>query len=73
MTGPDYFLWSYAAQKYSESVDALAGSFGPNWQRMTFAIMPLLILDEKDFPDREFYVRTTGLTPTFGTPGFGRR
>lgn len=58
MSGSDYFSWSYADQKFSESVDILARSFCANWQRMASAVTPLLILQEKDFPDRKLYVRT---------------
>jgi hypothetical protein len=61
MNGSDYFAWSYAAQKFDESKSVLARHFGKNWERMTYAVMPLTILQDKDFPDADLHQRTKSI------------
>jgi hypothetical protein len=56
-----YFRWSYADQKFSEAEDSLLLSFGPNWERLTHALMPLVLLQPRNFPDEDLYIRTRDL------------
>lgn len=50
-----YFAWSYPAQKFDEAAGVLARSFAPGWQRMEWALLPLLSMLPAHFPDQGIY------------------
>jgi hypothetical protein len=55
------YRWNYAAEKFGSARHILTRSFANNSQRMLFAMMPILRLHERDFPDLDIWERTKKL------------